>query len=156
LDNNSEHKISDNFDEVPENVHINDDTNTLLEMLKNDPALRMVAKINGELTPQGKKDLKKLTHGGEYVELPCENAEKCSDGCLGFRITKTLVSSSSVEDIVCVPTETCATCESYFEFCEPAESNDENGCSGRTLITGELYPRCLACIGIDAGDPENK
>lgn len=39
------------------------DTNTLLEMLKNDPALRMVAKISGELTEDGKKDLLK------YAEL---------------------------------------------------------------------------------------
>lgn len=40
-----------------------DDTNALLEMLKNDPALRMVAKISGELTEDGKKDLLK------YAEL---------------------------------------------------------------------------------------
>lgn len=39
------------------------DTNTLLEMLKNDPALRMVAKISGELTEDGKRDLLK------YAEL---------------------------------------------------------------------------------------
>lgn len=40
-----------------------DDTNDLLEALKNDPALRMVAKIQGELTEEGKKDLLK------YAEL---------------------------------------------------------------------------------------
>lgn len=101
-------------------------------------------------------DIKKWTREGDYVELPCENAEKCSDGCLGFRLTQSQISSSSIEDIVCVPTDTCAACEDYFEFCEPAVSNDENGCSGRTLENGELYPKCLACIGIDAGDPEGK
>lgn len=41
----------------------NTDTNTLLEMLKNDPTLRMVAKIQGELTEEGKRDLLK------YAEL---------------------------------------------------------------------------------------
>ena len=50
-------------EEGPLYGHENDDTNTLLEMLKNDPALRIVAKIQGELTPQGKKDLIK------YAEL---------------------------------------------------------------------------------------
>lgn len=40
-----------------------DDTNELLEALKNDPDVRMVAKISGTLTEQGKKDLRK------YAEL---------------------------------------------------------------------------------------
>jgi len=40
-----------------------DDTNELLETLKNDPDVRMVAKISGTLTEQGKKDLRK------YAEL---------------------------------------------------------------------------------------
>lgn len=50
-------------EDTAEYVINNTDTNTLLEMLKNDPSLRMVAKINGELSEEGKRDLLK------YAEL---------------------------------------------------------------------------------------
>lgn len=50
-------------EDSPSYGHQNDDTNSLLEILKNDPQVRMVAKIVGELTPDGKKDLLK------YAEL---------------------------------------------------------------------------------------
>lgn len=36
-----------------------DDTDEILEMLKNDPDTRMVAKISGDLTEEGKKELLK-------------------------------------------------------------------------------------------------
>jgi len=52
-------------EEAPKYGRQTEDTNELLEMLKNDPDLRMVAKIRGQLTEEGKKDLLKYA---EYLK----------------------------------------------------------------------------------------
>ena len=52
-------------EEAPKYGRKSDDTNDLLEMLNNHPDLRMVAKIRGQLTEEGKKDLLKYA---EYLK----------------------------------------------------------------------------------------
>ena len=52
-------------EEAPKYGRQTEDTNDLLELLKNDPDLRMVAKIRGQLTEEGKKDLTKYA---EYLK----------------------------------------------------------------------------------------
>lgn len=73
----------------------------------------------------------------------CPGYMGTADGCAGLRIAP----EDGNEDTR-IHTM-CTACELFAFFCEQANA-DDNGCTGRRQKTGELFPRCIDCIGLIA------
>lgn len=71
----------------------------------------------------------------------CPGYMETADGCAGLRIAP----EDGNEDTR-IHTM-CTACELHAFFCVKAEA-DDNGCTGRRQKTGELFPRCIDCIGL--------
>ena len=79
--------------------------------------------------------------GDKWRTKDCPGYMETADGCAGLRIAP-----EDENDDARIHTM-CAGCELFAFFCEPAK-DDDGGCPGRRKKNGELFPKCIDCIGL--------